>query len=304
MLFGDGWDDHAALTCSRNGSRIGDSRQHRQYRTSNETLGLLVRNSDLWSDKRTRQSRQAQGLVVHRTSGARASGTSRSACVCCSMLALLDGEFPEGIEPDLPTGRRRRPVQASEPKGRALSPGGPKRSGGGAKRLDRRTSRRLRVLDGGSLRAGWPPAAAKSREVHESIGGDCRNDEFPHSRQSKLQDLRPNIGQSTTRATNALLVALPVGTAGQCRCGIKSGYRTWSPRVESCRMRSIHGLFNFGMTIRTKCGRAPIAARLPRPNRYVTDKHRGLIEPQGLWCASWVTYPPFVHRQRPADRAG
>jgi hypothetical protein len=33
-------------------------------------------------------------------------------------------------------GRRRRPALASEPQGRTLSPGGPERSGGGAKRLD------------------------------------------------------------------------------------------------------------------------------------------------------------------------
>ena len=36
-----------------------------------------------------------------------------------------------------PEGRRRRPAEASEPQGWALSPVGPKRSGGGAKRLDR-----------------------------------------------------------------------------------------------------------------------------------------------------------------------
>ena len=41
-------------------------------------------------------------------------------------------------------GRRRRSAEASEPQGRALSPVGPKRSGGGAKRLDRAASRRLR----------------------------------------------------------------------------------------------------------------------------------------------------------------
>ena|SRR5882724_5255817 len=39
--------------------------------------------------------------------------------------------------------RRRRPVEASEPQARGLSPGGPERSGGGAKRPDQGARRRL-----------------------------------------------------------------------------------------------------------------------------------------------------------------
>src|SRR5512140_1667294 len=49
--------------------------------------------------------------------------------------------------------RRRRPTETSEPQGRVLSPVGPKRSGGGAKRLDRAVSRvAVRALRGGSSR--------------------------------------------------------------------------------------------------------------------------------------------------------
>lgn len=62
---------------------------------------------------------------------------------------------------------------------------------------------------------------------------------------------------------------------------------TW---IGPCRTCPILGQPTFGIALRPKCGRSPVAARPPRPGGCVTGKHRGLIEPQGLWPASSL-YP-------------